>query len=128
MTKRKGKGSYVTNLENDNTELISSTRKRKGKTKGKLKEKMKVKGSDGVKSKEFDELMDKHSNPTMEASSSVVKITRDMIFSMNLGQNLMDVSPPSKVTRGLLSTSKVQKIDGIKGSSVVKVTREMIRR
>jgi len=121
--------NYETNLESDNIELITSKRKGKGKNKSKLKgkEKVKVKGIDGAKSKEFGDLLDSLSNPAMEAGSSIVKVTRDMIFPMSAAHNLLGNISPSEVTRRLI-TSKMEKNDGINGSSMVRVTREMIRR
>ena len=88
--------------------------KAKLKDKGKLKRKeivkVKVNGTDNIKCQEevcadLDSL-----SSVVEAGSSVMKITRDMIFPMSFDHDLVDIITHSEVTRGL---------------SVVKVTREM---
>ncbi|MHB8074780.1 CotS family spore coat protein [Desulfosporosinus fructosivorans] len=119
-------------LENDSTKIKTSKRSKKAKLKDKAKIKAKQKGEVKVNVKAKDRIkcegdylnLDSLSS-ALVARSNVVKITQDMIFPMSFGHDL-DITP-LEVTREL-KISKLEKNDRVNSLSVVKVTREMIRR
>ena len=119
--------SNKTNLENVSTELMTSKSiwKTKLKDKGKLKEKEKVEGNGNnsiKRQEEYHEDINSLSS-TVVAGSSVVKVTRDMISSISSGHGLIGIITPSEVIQVLKTSKQAKNV-----SSVVKVTREMIRR
>lgn len=119
--------SIKTDLKNDGTEIMTnkSLEKAKLKDKGMHKSKLKsmlnrkeivevkVSSTDNIKCQE-EVCADLESlSSVVEAGSSVMKITRNMIYPMSYKHDLVNIVTQSEVARGL---------------SFVKVTRDMIRR
>ena len=122
------------NLETDTENEIAHLDSDKVKGKGKGKGKGKVKDLDKGKELDIgDKDLEEYYDPAIEAGSSVVKITRDMIIQMrvnnnaisftgpSLGKNIRDLSVPMRVNYNPIYNP----ID-ITCPSVVKITGEMI--